>query len=78
MYYVYSNKEVIKMRRAEQRCFELLALIGSPQLLLTKLFPSWTASGSSYDFPGVDHEGRQTCRLKKLLLTIVRIYSTIK
>ena len=31
------------MHRAGQRCFELLALIGSPQL----------------SFPGVDHEGRQ-------------------
>ena len=45
------------MHRAGQRCFELLALIGSPQLL------QQTASGSRYDFPGVDHEGRQTCRL---------------
>ena len=40
-----------------------------PSASLTKLFPSWTRllaelpSGSRYDFPGVDHEGRQTCRL---------------
>ena len=113
------------MHRAGQRCFELLALIGSPQLLLQSYspagqdsWPNWTnleglhsgrgflgnkrlftcgtkknnwknrcpalcilwlellcscrvggwsghltASGSRYDFPGVDHEGRQTCRL---------------
>ena len=24
-----------------------------------------TASGSRYDFPGVDHEGRQTCRFSR-------------
>ena len=78
------------MHRAGQRCFELLALIGSPQLLQQSYFPAgqdswpnWTNlkglhSGrgflgnkrfftyydityyESYDFPGVDHERRQT------------------
>ena len=28
--------------------------------------------GSRYDFPGVDHEGRQTCRLKLLLVNVAR------
>ena len=71
------------MHRAGLRCFELLALIGSPQLLLQiyspagqDSWPNWTNlkglhSGrgflgnkkENYDFPGVDHEGRQTCRL---------------
>ena len=45
----------INMHRAGQRCFELLVLIRSPG--------SGTASESRYDFPGVDHEGRETYRL---------------
>ena len=36
----------------------------SPNCLLT-------ASGSRYDFPGVDHEGRQTCRFENTLASLV-------
>ena len=52
---------IIFLCRAGQRCFELLALIGSPF--------------SSHDFPGVDHEGRQTCRLFFLLIFCFLFYN---
>ena len=35
----YANITKTSMHRAGQRCFELLALIGSPQLSFSKVFP---------------------------------------
>ena len=32
---------------------------------------SLSASGSRYDFPGVDHEGRQTCR-SFIIVAVIR------
>ena len=34
--------------------------------------------GSCYDFPGVDHEGRQTCRLRNLMLISMFIIHVLK
>ena len=41
--------------------------------IIMQIAQSWTAldSGSRYDFPGVDHEGRQTCRLSCKLLMLI-------
>ena len=41
-------KAKLSMHRAGQRCFELLALIGSPQLSFSKVFPAEQTSWSNW------------------------------
>ena len=54
----------MRAKSSKQRCPALCILW--LELLCSCRVGDWsghlTASGSRYDFPGVDHEGRQTCR----------------
>ena len=64
------------MHRARQRCFELLALIGSPQLLLTKLFPSWTRLLAELDKPGLVYTVRT--KFQNFLRSYVEVVYTMQ
>ena len=58
----------LSSKSSKQRCPALCILW--LELLCSCRVGGWsghlTASGSRYDFPGVDHEGRQTCRFKNI------------
>ena len=43
-----------------------MTAIGYPYYKGSPCVTTEIISGSRYDFPGVDHEGRQTCRLYPL------------
>ena len=63
-------------KSSKQRCPALCILW--LELLCSCRVGGWsghlTASGSLYDFPGVDHEGRQTCRLVKGVLKQFNVF----
>ena len=51
------------MRRAGQRCFELLALIGSPQLSFSKVFPAEQTSWPNWQTLWACTEAHKVCQL---------------